>query len=331
MYQLFGMEVSPYSVKVRALLRHKGLPHQWVLRSRANEAAFRAKARIPVIPLLVTPEGEGLQDSTPLMDYLEAHHPARSIRLADAGLNFLSDALEEAADEWLIKPMFHYRWNFARDREDAAMRIAVDSVDPGTDPAPFATLIGGVLMSRRDGLGCMEANAPLLERYMETSAILLDQHLQTRRFLFGEQLSAADLGLGSLYYELLSDPTPSSRLQDHAALRRWAADCMSPASAEGPVESWDGLMPTLLPIIRHELVNHYLPWACANAEALAAEQTSLTVALSGATFTQPPQKYAGKSFRQLQARWLGLDATCRERLTLQIPELRWLDESSRTG
>ena len=325
MYQLFGMEVSPYSVKVRALLRHKNLPHEWVLRSRANEAAFRAKARIPVIPLLVTPEGEGLQDSTPLMDYLELHHPERSIRLPDPLLNFLSDALEEAADEWLIKPMFHYRWNYAADRQDAAMRIAVDSVDPGTDPAPFATLIGGMLMSRRDGLGCTDANGPLLENYLATSATLLDRHLQERRFLFGEQLSAADLGLGSLYYELLSDPTPSQRLQEHAALRRWAAECMTPVQAEGRVEDWETLAPTLLPVLNHELVAHYLPWARSNAEALAGDASTLTVNLAGVDFYQPPQKYAGKSLRALQQRWLGLDEAGREQLTRQVPGLHQLD------
>ena len=55
MYRLFGMEVSPYSVKVRALLRFKQVPFEWLLRSRANESAFREHAKVPLIPLLVTP------------------------------------------------------------------------------------------------------------------------------------------------------------------------------------------------------------------------------------------------------------------------------------
>ena len=35
-YRIFGAEMSPYSVKVRAYFRYKGIPHQWLSR-RANE------------------------------------------------------------------------------------------------------------------------------------------------------------------------------------------------------------------------------------------------------------------------------------------------------
>lgn len=324
MYQLFGMEVSPYSVKVRALLRHKQIAHTWTLRSRANEAAFRAKAKIPVIPLLVTPAGDGLQDSTPIMDFLEQQHPDRSIRLPDPLLNFLADALEEAADEWLIKAMFHYRWNRPEDRQDAALRIARASVDPGTDPAPFADLIGGVLMSRRDGMGCSEAQGPLLEAYLAEGARRLETHLQTRRFLFGTQLSVADLGLASEYYELFSDPTPGQRLAAHTRLKAWCEDCMTADAADGEVEAWAALAPTLLPVLEHELAAHYLPWAGANAASLAKADTALSVDLSGGRFTQPPQKYSAKSLAVLQARWQGLDAATRAQATALLPALAGL-------
>lgn len=315
MYRLFGMEVSPYSVKVRALLRHKQVAHEWVLRSRANESAFREKAKVPLIPLLVTPEGEGLQDSTPLLDLIERRHPERSIRLADPLLNFLSDALEEAADEWLIKPMFHYRWNYQADREDAAMRIASASVDPGTDPAPFAQLIGGVLMSRRDGLGCSDANGPLFEAALDKGAALLDRHLAGRPWIFGGQLSAADLGLGSMYYELLSDPTPAVRLAHLTHLRDWAARSMDPQAGDSVAESADSLLPTLKPLLQHELADGYLPWAAANAAAMLAGQDSVRVTLgNGETLAQPVQKYTLKSFATLRQRAQALPEAARRQL-----------------
>jgi glutathione S-transferase len=75
MYRLFGMEVSPYSVKVRALLRFKQLPFEWVLRSQANEAEFREHAKVPLIPLLLTPSG-AMQDSTPCSTTSKQHTPA---------------------------------------------------------------------------------------------------------------------------------------------------------------------------------------------------------------------------------------------------------------
>lgn len=307
MYRLFGMEVSPYSVKVRALLRFKQIPFEWLLRSRANESAFREHAKVPLIPLLVTPAG-AMQDSTPMLNYLETEHPTPSIRLTDPLLNFLSDALEEAADEWLIKPMFHYRWNFEADRREASLRIATASVDPGTDPSKFAEMIGMHLMTRREPLGCSDTNAPLIERYLLEGATRLNAHLQTRPFLFGDQLSAADLGLGSLYYELYSDPTPSTLLRPFSALSAWAQRCMNPEGlGTGQSESWDSLSATLRPVLEHELSTHYLPWAHANAAALASgDGTPFTVSLDGTDFTQPAQKYPAKSLRMLQAQWAGL-------------------------
>lgn len=309
MYRLFGMEVSPYSVKVRALLRFKQVPFEWLLRSRANESAFREHAKVPLIPLLVTPSG-AMQDSTPMMNYLEAQHPEPSIRLADPLLNFLSDALEEAADEWLIKPMFHYRWNHEADRREASLRIATASVDPGTDPGKFADMIGAHLMTRREPLGCSDANAALIERYLLESATRLDAHLQTRPFLFGDQLSAADLGLGSLYYELYSDPTPSALLRPFGALSAWAQRSMNPEGlGTGPCESWDSLEPTLRPVLEHELRAHYLPWAQANAAALAhGDGTPFSVNLQDTPFTQPAQKYPAKSFGMLEANRATLSA-----------------------
>lgn len=316
MYRLFGMEVSPYSVKVRALLRYKNIPHQWVLRNKANEAAFREHAKLPIIPLLVTPEGDGLQDSTPLIDLLESRHPEPSIRLQDPVLNFLADALEEAADEWLIKAMFHYRWN--HDSAESSLRIASASVDPGTDPSHFAKIIGGVLMSRRDSLGCSDDNAKLIENYLDIGATRLEAHLQKHRFLFGDQLSVADLGLASQYYELFTDSTPKQRLAAFPALQGWVEDSMNPTGADGRSASWEALSETLLPILEHELGAHYLPWAQATALALRTpDNATVNIRLNGRAFSQPAQKYVGKSWQALKLKWQALATDVQSR----TPEL----------
>src|SRR5258708_13968024 len=71
-YRIFGSELSPYSVKVRSYFRYKGLPHEWIPRSPAVQAEFQKYAKLPLVPLVVTPEGEGVQDSTPILDRPEA-------------------------------------------------------------------------------------------------------------------------------------------------------------------------------------------------------------------------------------------------------------------
>ena len=74
-YRIIGAEMSPYSVKVRSYFRYKAIPHQWVLRNAASQAEYEKYARMPIIPLLVTPEGSGIQDSTPIIDAMERLYP----------------------------------------------------------------------------------------------------------------------------------------------------------------------------------------------------------------------------------------------------------------
>ena len=58
MHRIFGSELSPYSVKVRSFFRYKNVAHEWILRSPAVQAEFQKYAKLPLVPLVVTPEGE---------------------------------------------------------------------------------------------------------------------------------------------------------------------------------------------------------------------------------------------------------------------------------
>src|SRR5258708_6814865 len=94
-YRIFGSELSPYSVKVRSYFRYKNLPHEWIPRSPAVQAEFRKYAKLPLVPLVVTPEGEGIQDSTPIIERFEAQQPAPSIVPDDPALAFISALIED--------------------------------------------------------------------------------------------------------------------------------------------------------------------------------------------------------------------------------------------
>ena len=109
-YRIFGSELSPYSVKVRGWFRYKGIAHDWLTRTPENRAEYDAHARLPLVPLVITPEGAGIQDSTPIMERFEAAFPEPATQPVDPMLAFLSALLEEYGDEWGNKHMFHYRW-----------------------------------------------------------------------------------------------------------------------------------------------------------------------------------------------------------------------------
>src|ERR1700716_2866753 len=123
-YRIIGAEMSPYSVKVRSYFRYKRIPHQWVLRNTASQAEFEQHAKMPIIPLGVTPDGPGIQDSTPIIDRIEKLHPEPSIHPDDAVARFISALIEEFGDEWGNKWMFHYRWARDVDQISSAGRLA---------------------------------------------------------------------------------------------------------------------------------------------------------------------------------------------------------------
>ena len=108
-YTLHGLNPSPYSVKMRAILRYRRLPFVW--RSTGDPRAITVKAHLPpVIPVLAFPDGRMMNDSTPLAYALEREHPGqRSIIPDDSAHAWLNDLLEDFADEWVTKMMFHYR------------------------------------------------------------------------------------------------------------------------------------------------------------------------------------------------------------------------------
>jgi glutathione S-transferase len=76
-YTIYGAEASPYSVKMRAVMRYKRLPHVWAHPRSTTDLFTHVKA--PVIPVLRFPDGSWRNDSTPVIRALEAAHPERGL------------------------------------------------------------------------------------------------------------------------------------------------------------------------------------------------------------------------------------------------------------
>src|SRR5581483_6031116 len=178
-YRIFGAEVSPYSVKVRSWFRFKGIPHQWILRGGSSQAEYQKYAKLPIIPLVVTPSNEGFQDSTPIIERLEALHPEPSIHPSDPAARFVSILLEEFGDEWGNKWMFHYRWAREVDQLSAAGRIARMTM-PDADDDRIATATAQVrerMVGRVWFVGSNPQTAPQIEQSFLDTIALLEPHL----------------------------------------------------------------------------------------------------------------------------------------------------------
>ena len=173
-YRIHGIELSPYSVKVRSYFRYKGLPHRWVPRSLDAEGEYQKYVKLPLVPLVVTPDNKGIQDSTPIIEYVEAANPKPSIHPNDPVASFISVLLEEFGDEWGNKWMFHYRWAREADQLSAAGRIA-RSMMPAADDAQMDKNIAMVrerMVNRVGFVGSNPQTAPQIEQsFRDTLAI----------------------------------------------------------------------------------------------------------------------------------------------------------------
>ena len=303
-HRLFGNELSPYSVKVRSYFRWKGIPHEWITRSTENQAEFQRYAKLPLIPLVVTPDGEALQDSTPIIEHFERLIPEPSITPVDAALAFVSALVEEYADEWGNKPMFHYRWFYAADQDSAGERLARSMMTGLTsDALPGAVeAIKGRMVPRLSFVGSSERTKGQIEGSFRRQLAILERHLGPRPYLLGGRPALADFGLYAQLYQCSSDPTPGAIIRaDAPRVLAWIERMLTPRT-EGPFEPWAALAPTLRPLLADEVGRVFLPWTAANARALAAGEKTFTLTLDGAPFSQETQRYHAKSFGALRAR-----------------------------
>lgn len=304
-YRIFGSELSPYSVKVRAWFRYKGIAHDWLTRTPENQAEYEAHARLPLVPLVITPESEGIQDSTPIMERFEAAFPEPATQPGDPMLAFLSALLEEYGDEWGNKHMFHYRWRDEADQISAAKRIA-RSMLPNADEETVAERARAVrerMVPRVSFVGSSPETAPIIEASFARQLELLEAHLEGHRYLFGGRPAFADFGIAAQVWEAWTDPTGSTLVPPRT--RDWCQRMQDPAN-EGPFEAWDALAPTLEPLLAEEVGARFLPWSDANARAIADGSESFAIDIAGGRWTQAPQRYHARSLRVLREKYAAL-------------------------
>jgi glutathione S-transferase len=304
-YRIIGAEMSPYSVKVRSYFRYKGLPYHWILRNAASQAEYEKHAKMPIIPLVVMPDGTGIQDSTPIIDRIEKLCPEPSIHPADPVAQFVSALIEEFGDEWGNKWMFHYRWSREVDQISSAGRIA-RMRGPKTgeqEHAAFAAQVRARMVDRVWFVGSNATTAPQIETGFLEMLGLLNDHLAQRPYLFGARPAFGDFGLWGQIYEMWTDPTPGALIGGGAPhVLDWVHRMLWPR-AEGEFEAWSSLSPTLMPILSEQVGKRFMPWTLANEKVLADKQEEFSVMLGGETWTQKPQKYHARSLGMLRARY----------------------------
>lgn len=315
-YRLIGANPSPYSRKLRAILRYRRLPHLWKVGS-ADTLPEVAHVRPKLVPMLLAPgESEWRVDSTPLAYWLEQRHPGeRSIIPDDPAQAFLCHLLEDFADEWVSKQMFHYRWHEDATALWAAQWIVRDSLPKAHGPAlqQAAKFFHDRQRSRMALVGCTPANAPLIEASYQRLLSLLGPAVGAGRYLFGTRPSLADFALYGQLAQLSLDPWPQRVCREIApAVEAWVITLDDAAGIDG---QWQ---PELLASTRTGLLEmvgaEYLPFLSANQQALAEGKSELVVSLRGHEYRQAPFAYQEKCHVELLRRWAALAPEARAAL-----------------
>lgn len=318
-YRVFGSTGSGYSVKVRSYFRYKDIDHVWLVRNTPELGKEFAKAaKLPIVPTVIAPDGKALQDSTPIIEALEAANPAPSIHPQDACLRFLSELLEEFADEWGNKWMMHLRWYSTRSGPDAERysRAIATEMKSGTPPgnpaigdelAAIANTFKERMLDRGFTVGSNATTAPIIEKSFLDTILLLEAHLANRPYMFGGSPSMADFGLFGQLYQCLTDVTAGELMRLHAPhVALWVDRMLNPRDVGGGgFEGLESLAPTLEPLLRTQ-VAMFLKWSDANAKALAAKSTEMTLDLGDRPWTQSvggPQKYHAKSLQVIRGKY----------------------------
>jgi glutathione S-transferase len=307
-YHVHGIELSPYSVKVRSYFRYKGIPHLWIPRSLDTEGEYQNFAKLPLVPLVVTPENEGIQDSTPIIEHVEALHPEPSIHPADPVARFISVLLEEFGDEWGNKWMFHYRWAREADQLSGAARIARSMMPTADDPklANGIAMVRDRMVNRVSFVGSNPVTAPQIEESFRDTLVILESHFARHAYLFGQRPAFADFAMWGQLYNAWTDPTPGAMINATAPnTLAWIHRMLWPR-AEGDFEQWSSLAPTLTSLLDSQVGLLFMPWTMANAAALAKGSEEFSVKLAGKTWTQKPQKYHAKSLSALRGKYSAL-------------------------
>jgi glutathione S-transferase len=305
-YRLFGAESSAYSTKLRSYLKYKAMPFEWVPRTAESEGELRTHARFPTLPILVTASGFAVHDTTPLVEALEADSPEPSATPADGATAFLSCVLEEYADVWLAKAVYHYRWGRKKDQRIAAAR-ALDDYYGANVPEDRKTAEDQAIETMTSQMKTMGLEGELggaVEKSFKKFIKLLDDHLRKHLCLFGERPSVADFAIAGQLIQALKDPTPAKIIEkDGEFVAKWC-EFMADPKPNGPFAALDDLKETLAPLFAEDLAEFFLPWAAENLENSLAGNEAFAVTLGKEEFQLVPLRSAARSFRELRRKFV---------------------------
>lgn len=262
-YTLWGAAHSFYTGKIRSYLIKKGAAFREICPShpRFNAVIVPTVGQV-VVPVLETPEGQILQDTSDMIDHLEARWPAPPMIPATPVQCAVAWLLGAFGSEALLPAGMHYRWSFRAQQEDFLRAEFGRAVHAGPDRAARRSA-GEQMMNYFSGflpfLGVLPETIPAIEAACLELLDALDVHFQHYPYLLGGRPCIADFGfMAPLFAHLARDPVPATLMKNVAPnVYRWTERMNAPGFSDGEFPDHpetclpdDAIPSTLEPVLR---------------------------------------------------------------------------------
>ena len=262
---LWGTPHSLYTGKARSCLIKKGLAFVERCPSHTDyKARVRAAVGMVTFPVLETPEGQFIQDSTDIVTYLDSLDDPASVTTMTPSTplqTFVARLIDGFGLEGMLQAAMHYRWSY-RDEQELFLQTEFGrGLYAGADREARRNAGKRVMdffSSSLPALGITNATVPAIEAAYEELLEALDVHFQSYPYVMGWRVSIADLGLiAPMYAHLGRDPYPTALMKKRAPnVARWVERMQLPNTPDGEyapyVADWladDEIPVTLEPVL----------------------------------------------------------------------------------
>ncbi len=315
--KLIGNVASPYTRKMIAYLRYKRIPYE-VIWGQPEDVLKKMNIEPPkpiLLPVFILDrdgQATAVTDSTPLIREFEEKYPDRSVLPKDPALNFINFILEDFGDEWCTKFMFHYRWHFDEDADNAGtiLPLGINSTLEDDELAFFKEHFAKRQIDRLWVVGSNNDTAEFIDKSYKNVLSIFEEHFKKYPFLLGNFPSSCDFAVYGQFTQLVGfDPTPR-RIAHEISPRTVAyVNTLDDRGGLDYIEediSLDFLSDSIHDLFK-ELAVSYVPTLIENHKAIKEGEKEWSVDLAGYPWKQKSFPYQAKCLDWIRDEFKGLD------------------------
>ena len=322
--KLIGNVASPYTRKMVAYLRYKRIPYE-VIWGQPEDVLKKMNIEPPkpiLLPVFILDrdgQATAVTDSTPLIREFEEKYPDRSVLPKDPALNFINFILEDFGDEWCTKFMFHYRWHFDEDADNAGtiLPLGINSALTDDELAFFKEHFAKRQIDRLWVVGSNNDTAEFIDKSYKNVLSIFEEHFKKYPFLLGNFPSSCDFAVYGQFTQLVGfDPTPR-RIAHEISPRTVAyVNTLDDRGGLDYVEednSLDSLSDSIQDLFK-ELSTSYIPTMIENHKAINEGVKEWSVDLAGYPWKQKSFPYQAKCLDWIRQEFKDLDNENQEKV-----------------